>query len=71
LRVEGTWTNWQQPQAVDVTVKQNVTRGVNFCCAFFLLGLLPILGLIWRWVFESRRWSESMFSTSGNTSVDE
>jgi hypothetical protein len=66
LRVEGTWQNFQQPMSVTVKVEQNINRGVNFCLAFCALAILPILGLIRRWMFESKRWSESMFSGSSN-----
>jgi uncharacterized Zn finger protein (UPF0148 family) len=62
LRVEGTWQNFQQPLPVAVKVEQNVTRGMNFCCAFLALALVPLFSLIRKWTFESRRWSESMFS---------
>ncbi|HEX9962408.1 MAG TPA: hypothetical protein VGB00_15845, partial [Pyrinomonadaceae bacterium] len=62
LRVEGTWQNFQQPLSVSVKVEQNVTRGMNFCCAFLMLALVPFFSLIRKWMFESRRWSESMFS---------
>ena len=66
LRVEGTWQNFQQPISVNVKVEQNVSRGVNFCCAFVVLAILPVLALIRKFMFESRRWSESMF---GGTST--
>lgn len=67
LRVEGTWQNFGQAMPVNVKVEQNVSRGVNFCCALFVLAILPILGLIRKWTFESKRWSESMFGgTSGS-----
>lgn len=65
LRVEGTWQNFQQPMPVAVKVEQNVTRGCNFIFAFVLLGIIPILSVIRKWTFESRRWSESMFSSAG------
>ncbi|HEX8566985.1 MAG TPA: DUF4178 domain-containing protein [Pyrinomonadaceae bacterium] len=71
LRVEGSWGNWQQPQPVNVTVKQNAFRGVNFCCAFLLLAILPTLALLWNWTFESRRWSESMFAPVSSDSSDD
>jgi hypothetical protein len=72
LRVEGTWQNFQQPIDVSVKVEQNVARGVNFCCAFVVLAILPFLALFRKWAFESRRWSESMFgSTSGGSDDDE
>lgn len=68
LRVEGTWQNFQQPMTVNVKVEQNVSRGVNFCCAFVILAILPVLALFRKWTFESRRWSESMFGgTSGGS----
>jgi hypothetical protein len=65
LRVAGTWQNFQQPLPVSVKVKQNVVRGVNFCFSFVLLAILPVLALIRKWMFESRRWSESMFGGGG------
>ena len=46
LRVEGTWQNLQQPLPVAVKVEQNVTRGVNFCCAFIVLVIVPVLGSV-------------------------
>lgn len=71
LRVEGTWQNFQNPMDVDVKVEQNVSRGVNFCCAFVILAILPILGLIRKFSFESRRWSESMFGGTSSSSDDD
>jgi Zn-finger nucleic acid-binding protein len=68
LRVEGTWQNFQQPLAVSVKVEQNVTRGMNFCCAFFVLAIVPFFSLIRYFMFEQRRWSESMFTSSGTVS---
>jgi hypothetical protein len=71
LRVEGTWQNFQQPIPVAVKVEQNVSRGVNFCCAFVVLAILPILALFRKFAFESRRWSESMFGSTSSGSSDE
>ncbi|HMJ08496.1 MAG TPA: DUF4178 domain-containing protein [Pyrinomonadaceae bacterium] len=70
LRVEGTWQNWQQPMPVSVKVEQNVNRGVNFCFAFVLLFIMPLLGLFRKWSFETSRWKDSMFTTSGGGSGD-
>ena len=64
LRVEGSWQNWQQPLPVSVKVEQNVTRGVNFCLAFLILAIVPVLTLFRKFTFESKRWSESMFGGS-------
>ena len=66
LRVEGTWQNWQGPLPVSVKVEQNVNRGVNFCCAFFILLIVPIFGLIRKWSFEAGRWKDSMFGSSSS-----
>lgn len=66
LRVEGTWQNWQQSMPVTVKVEQGVNRGVNFCCSLVLLLIVPVLGLLRKFSFESKRWSESMFSTSSD-----
>jgi hypothetical protein len=70
LRVEGTWQNWQQPIAVGVKVEQNVNRGVNFCCAFIALAIVPFFGLIRKWSFEASRWKDSMFGSSGSSDSD-
>ena len=71
LRVEGTWQNWQQPMPVSVKVEQNVFRGVNFCCAFIALAIVPIFGVIRKWSFEHSRWKDSMFTVSSDDSDDE
>jgi len=65
LRVEGTWQNWQEQMPVTVKVEQNVSRGVNFFCAFVILLIIPLLALFRKFAFESRRWKDSMFSNSG------
>lgn len=70
LRVEGTWQNWQAQMPVTVKVEQGVNRGVNFCCALLLLAIVPMLGLFRKFSFESSRWKDSMFSTSGSSSSD-
>ena len=70
LRVEGTWQNWQQPMPVSVKVEQNVFRGVNFCCAFVALAIVPVFGLIRKWSFEHSRWKDSMFTVSSDDSED-
>ncbi len=71
LRVEGTWQNWQAQMPVTVKVEQGVNRGVNFCCAFVVLLIMPILGLFRKMSFESGRWKDSMFSSSGTASSDD
>ncbi|MCC6825166.1 MAG: DUF4178 domain-containing protein [Acidobacteria bacterium] len=64
LRIEGTWENWQVQMPVKVKVQQGVNRGVNFCAAFLILLIMPVLGIIRKWSFEASRWKDSMFSGS-------
>ena len=71
LRLEGTKQNASPPLAVSVKVEQNVMRGVNFCCAFLMLGLIPFVSLFRKWTFESRRWKDSMFGGSSGSDSDE
>lgn len=66
LRVEGTWQDWQKPIPISLKVEQNVNRGVNFLCAFIMLLIVPVVGLLRKFSFESRRWKDSMFSTSSS-----
>jgi Domain of unknown function (DUF4178) len=66
LRVEGTWQNFSQPLSVSVKVEQNVSRGVNFCCAFVVLALFPLLALFRKFAFEAKRWNESMFGKNSS-----
>lgn len=68
LRVEGTWQAATQPMPVNVRVEQNVIRGVNFICALIVLMIVPILGLLRKFTFESARWKDSMFGSSSSGS---
>lgn len=71
LRVEGTWQNWQLAVPVNVKVEQNVNRGVNFACALIVLLIIPVLGLIRKVTFESRKWRESMFAPVSSDDSDD
>jgi hypothetical protein len=64
LRIDSKRQNWQQPLEATVRVRQNTT-GCNFCLAFILLLFGPIWGLIRKFMFESSRWSNSLYSSSG------
>ncbi len=66
LRVEGTWQDWQKPMPISLKVEQNVNRGINFLCAFIMLLIVPVVGVLRKFSFESRRWKDSMFSTSSS-----
>ena len=61
MRIEGAWKDFRRPMPIRVKVEQNVTRGVNFCLAFVLLAIGPIIGIFRYFSFEGSRWSESMY----------
>jgi Zn finger protein HypA/HybF involved in hydrogenase expression len=71
LRLEGQWEKWQEPAVVTVSVKQNVPTGFNLLIALIAISVGPIVMLIYHIGFERRRWSESMFSTSGDDDADD
>lgn len=71
LRLEGQWEKWQQPAVVTVAVHQNVATGFNFLIALIAVSVGPIVMLIYHIGFERRRWSESMFSDSGDDDDDD
>jgi hypothetical protein len=71
LRLEGQWEKWQEPAVVNVTVQQNVTTGFNLIVALIAISIGPIVMGIYHIGFERRRWSESMFSSSGSDDDDD
>jgi len=71
LRLEGQWERWQEPTTVTVAIQQNVTHGFNLLIALVVISIGPILMGIYHIGFERRRWSESMFSTSGSDDDDD
>ena len=70
LRLEGQWEKWQQPATVNIKIEQNVTHGFNLLLALIALSIGPIIMGIYHIGFERRRWSESMFSSSGSDDDD-
>ncbi|NNE98794.1 MAG: DUF4178 domain-containing protein, partial [Pyrinomonadaceae bacterium] len=64
LRIEGSWKDWNRPMPIRVKVEQNIVRGVNFWLAFIFLAIGPIIGVFKKLSFETRRWSESMYSSN-------
>ncbi len=71
LRLEGQWEKWQEPAVVSVSIVQNVTHGFNWLIALIALSIGPILMIIYHISFEHKRWSESMFSSSGSGDDDD
>lgn len=70
LRVQGAWEKPSVPMSVNVRVEQNVLRGVNFICALIVLLIVPIIGIVRKFTFESARWKDSMFGSSSSGSDD-
>jgi hypothetical protein len=71
LRLEGQWEKWQEPAVVSVTIHQNVISGFNLLIALIAISIGPIAMLIYHISFERRRWSESMFTSSGSDDDDD
>ncbi len=71
MRLEAQWEKWQQPMPITVIVEQGTTRGVNFILALIVISIIPVFVMIWHIVFESRRWSESMFGGSSSSDSDD
>jgi hypothetical protein len=78
MRIEAQWggegataDRWKQQMPLTVTVEQNEPRGVNLIIALIVISIIPIIVIIWHIVFESRRWSESMFSGGGSDDDDD
>ena len=71
LRLEGQWEKWQEPAAVSVTILQNVPTGLNLLLALIAISIGPIAMLIYHISFERKRWSESMFTSSGSDDDDD
>lgn len=59
MRLEAQWDKWQQPATLSVSVKQNILHGINFLLALIGLSIIPVIILIYRIMFEKRRWEDS------------
>ncbi len=59
MRLEAQWDKWQQPATLSVSVKQNILHGINFLLALIELSIIPVIILIYRIMFEKRRWEDS------------
>jgi len=71
LRLEGQWEKWQQPATVALKIEQNVTHGFNLLLALIGLSIGPIIMIIYHVGFERRKWSESMFTDTGEDDDDD
>ena len=71
LRLEGQWEKWQQPATIAVKIEQNVTHGFNLLLALIGLSIGPIIMIFYHVGFERRKWSESMFTETGEDDDDD
>jgi uncharacterized Zn finger protein (UPF0148 family) len=66
LRVEAQWERWQTPPPpLTVRIEQGVTRGIYWPIAMVLISIFPIVALVRRSIFETRRWKDSMYGAQG------
>jgi Zn finger protein HypA/HybF involved in hydrogenase expression len=70
LRAEATWQNFAQPMPVSLRIVQSAPSGDNFCFVFVMLAIIPCWNLLRKFMFESKRWSESMFHGSTTSSSE-
>ena len=70
LRLEAQWQDFAKPVKASVRITQGVPRLLHWALllAFVTAGL--IIMVIVRGSFETRRWSESMFTTSSSGDDD-
>ncbi|HEY3321786.1 MAG TPA: DUF4178 domain-containing protein [Planctomycetota bacterium] len=62
LRLEAEWEKRTAPLAVDIKIHQGVARWLNGFLLLLALSVIPLLVGIWKFSFERRRWSESMYN---------
>ncbi|MEI6231573.1 MAG: DUF4178 domain-containing protein [Planctomycetota bacterium] len=70
LRLEGHWEHMNQPQTVHIKAEQTSIDPVFLFLALFCVSLIPGIMLITKFMFESNRWSESMYGSSSSGSDD-
>jgi hypothetical protein len=58
-------------EAFSVELRSGVTRWLYGLLAAVGIALVPLLAWFRALTFESRRWQESMYSTSGDSSGDD
>ena len=73
IRLEGNWEDWQKPIKLDVDVNQYNGNGwFGTILLILLFAAVPVLLIIYKFSFETRRWSESDYqSNSTNNFVSD
>lgn len=71
LRLEAQWgPQFAQPANINIKIDQGHVSPFNFLMALVGISIIPILIAIWHFMFERRRWSESMFDTASSSNSD-
>lgn len=66
LRLAPQWEGKLPPvQTFSMEIRSGVVHGVYYLLAFLAIVALPVLGIFRALAFESSRWQESMFTSSG------
>jgi hypothetical protein len=63
MRLEGQWEKWsQRSPSVDVRIVQGVPRFEYLGAALALVSIIPAYTLVRHWMFEVKRWNDSMYN---------
>jgi hypothetical protein len=71
LRLETMWEEGKTPPPLRVRVREGVFRFPHFAFALLILSVFPVIALLARASFESRRWQESAYSPFGQIKTDD
>jgi hypothetical protein len=72
LRLEGQWEKWQQPSpSFSVQLVQGVPRIGHLLVVLIVISLIPAYAVLRRFLFEKRRWQDSMYTTFSSSGSDE
>jgi hypothetical protein len=72
LRIAPVWDGQLPPvSAFSIELRTGITRWIYGLFGLLGIALVPILAWFRALTFESRRWQESMYTSSGNSSEDE
>jgi DNA-directed RNA polymerase subunit RPC12/RpoP len=71
LRLSTEWEASKQPPALHVVIREGVFRWPHFVLALIAISILPLFAMLRRVAFETERWKDSSFSSSGQEKVDD
>ncbi len=71
MKLEGHWEKMAAPQSFHLKVQQTTIDPVYLFLALLGVSIIPIFGWIGKFMFESKRWSESMYGSSSGGDDDD